>query len=69
MNSPDVDEILRALERIYGNEPCIVPEDLYDKVSHGLSTLGADTIRDCAGKNLDFKIGYLIAASRYHKES
>ncbi len=57
--SPDTEMILDAISKIRGGAS-IVPEDLDAAVSHIISEIGGDAMKLCAGKNPNFKRGFLI---------
>lgn len=57
--SPDTEDVLEAISKLKGGAS-IVPEDLDGAVSHMISAIGGDAMRVCAGKNSDFKRGFLI---------
>lgn len=59
MNSPDVDEILWAISVIKG-EASVVPEDIDCAVSHAISNLGPEAIKECAHKSAAEKRKFLI---------
>ena len=60
--SPDTESLIEAIERIQGHT--LVPEDVHSLIYHFISSLGRDAIHDCAGKNVDFKRGYIEGYSR-----
>ena len=60
--SPDTQQIIKAIERIQGHT--LVPENMTEMIYHFISSLGPNAIRDCAGKDLSFKIGYIEGWSR-----
>ena len=60
--SPDVEEILNAIESIQGHT--IVPENIESTVYHFISSLGPDAIYACSGRSMQFKMGYIIGYSQ-----
>ena len=60
--SPDVERLIEAIERIQGHT--LVPENIESLIYHVISNLGSDEIRDCSGKSMDFKRGYIEGYSR-----
>jgi hypothetical protein len=65
--SPDTEDILEAISTLK-NGASIVPENLDGAVSHMISAIGGDAMRVCAGKNSDFKRGFLICYAFCHDE-
>lgn len=65
--SPDAEDVLEAISILNGGAS-IVPEDLDGAVSHMISSIGGNAMRMCAGKNSDFKRGFLICYAYCHDE-
>ncbi len=63
--SPPSEDLIQVIEDLKGHS--FIPENLESVVYHTISNLGGEAIRDCAEKDLNFKIGYIFGYRRRFK--
>ena len=61
--SPELKSLVESIERYQGKS--LLPNDVRTLVYHFISSLGPEAIRECAGKDMSFKIGYVEGYCRH----